>query len=133
MANLEALWIAGELQPGATRRSPRAQAHYTHERISAVLGLPFESIAVDAAGRMDAAALEQRARSAATSARSSRRSARRRSAPSIRCRRSCALRERHGFRVHADAAYGGYFALADNLGAGRARGVRPHRARPTRS
>jgi glutamate/tyrosine decarboxylase-like PLP-dependent enzyme len=27
-----------------------------------------------------------------------------------------ALRERHSFRVHADAAYGGYFTLADNLG-----------------
>jgi len=26
-----------------------------------------------------------------------------------------ALRERHGFRLHADAAYGGYFVLADNL------------------
>jgi len=25
------------------------------------------------------------------------------------------LRERHGFRVHADAAYGGYFLLAGNL------------------
>jgi glutamate/tyrosine decarboxylase-like PLP-dependent enzyme len=28
-----------------------------------------------------------------------------------------ALRGRFGFRVHADAAYGGYFGLADNLGA----------------
>ncbi|PYU09658.1 MAG: aspartate aminotransferase family protein, partial [Acidobacteria bacterium] len=26
-----------------------------------------------------------------------------------------ALRERHGFRIHADAAYGGYFVLAENL------------------
>jgi glutamate/tyrosine decarboxylase-like PLP-dependent enzyme len=26
-----------------------------------------------------------------------------------------ALRDKHGFRVHADAAYGGYFALADDL------------------
>jgi glutamate/tyrosine decarboxylase-like PLP-dependent enzyme len=33
-----------------------------------------------------------------------------------------ALREKHGYRVHADAAYGGYFVLAENLGesAGRA-------------
>jgi len=28
-----------------------------------------------------------------------------------------ALRERYGFRIHADAAYGGYFVLAENLGA----------------
>jgi tyrosine decarboxylase/aspartate 1-decarboxylase len=27
------------------------------------------------------------------------------------------LRERYGFRIHADAAYGGYFVLAENLGA----------------
>src|SRR6267143_767291 len=26
-----------------------------------------------------------------------------------------ALREKHGFRIHADAAYGGYFMLAENL------------------
>ena len=25
------------------------------------------------------------------------------------------LREQYGFRIHADAAYGGYFGLADNL------------------
>jgi glutamate/tyrosine decarboxylase-like PLP-dependent enzyme len=33
-----------------------------------------------------------------------------------------ALRTKHGFRIHADAAYGGYFVLAENLGeeAGRA-------------
>jgi tyrosine decarboxylase/aspartate 1-decarboxylase len=32
-----------------------------------------------------------------------------------------ALREKHGFRVHADAAYGGYFRLAGNLGEEAAR------------
>ena len=26
-----------------------------------------------------------------------------------------ALRERYGFRLHADCAYGGYYVLADNL------------------
>jgi tyrosine decarboxylase/aspartate 1-decarboxylase len=31
------------------------------------------------------------------------------------------LRDRHGFRVHVDAAYGGYFKLASNLGADGAR------------
>ena len=46
MANLEALWIAGELKPGATVVAS-AQAHYTHSRISAVLKLPFESIPAD--------------------------------------------------------------------------------------
>jgi glutamate/tyrosine decarboxylase-like PLP-dependent enzyme len=32
-----------------------------------------------------------------------------------------ALRERYGFRVHVDAAYGGYFALADGLAPAAAR------------
>ena len=44
-----------------------------------------------------------------------------------------ALRERHGFRLHADAAYGGYFGLADNLGAGGPRAPSTGSARPTRS
>src|SRR6201986_2053131 len=39
-ANLEALWIAGQLAPGK-RVVASEQAHYTHGRISAVLGLPF--------------------------------------------------------------------------------------------
>src|SRR5262245_38141813 len=59
MANLEALWIAGELAPGATILGS-AQAHYTHSRISAVLKLPFESVPTDDHGRMNLAALEAR-------------------------------------------------------------------------
>src|SRR5439155_508639 len=34
-----------------------------------------------------------------------------------------ALRREHGFRVHADAAYGGYFVLAENLGEGASRAL----------
>src|SRR5207245_1225217 len=33
------------------------------------------------------------------------------------CPALLALRDRHGFRLHADGAYGGYFGLADNLSA----------------
>jgi tyrosine decarboxylase/aspartate 1-decarboxylase len=40
MANLEALWIAGELDPGATVVAS-AQAHYTHGRFSAFLYVRF--------------------------------------------------------------------------------------------
>ena len=36
-----------------------AQAHYTHSRLSAVLGVPFCPIAIDARGRMDSRALER--------------------------------------------------------------------------
>ena len=56
-ANLEALWIAGQLAPGK-KVVASENAHYTHNRISAVLRLPFESIAADARGRMDLPALE---------------------------------------------------------------------------
>src|SRR3984957_13460778 len=56
-ANLEALWVAGQLAPGK-RIVASEQAHYTHGRISGVLGLPFSSVAADSEGRMDMAALE---------------------------------------------------------------------------
>jgi len=113
MANLEALWIAGELRPGATVLAS-AQAHYTHGRIGAVLKLPFESVPADNLGRMDVAALERRVKAGgvgtvvATLGTTATGSVD--PLPEI-----LALRERHGFRVHADCAYGGYYVLADNL------------------
>ena len=59
MANLEALWVAGRLHPGAAVLAS-AQAHYTLQRISSVLGIDFESVPCDRLGRMDAGALEER-------------------------------------------------------------------------
>ena len=53
MANLEALWVAGQLHPGK-KIAASTQAHYTHHRISRVLGLPFAEVPGDARGRMDA-------------------------------------------------------------------------------
>ena len=113
MANLEALWVAGKLRPGAVVLAS-SQAHYTHGRIGAVLGLPFEMVPCDRLGRMDLRALEERlgrgdvgtvVATIGTTATGSVDSL-----PGI-----LALRERHDFRIHADAAYGGYFGLADNL------------------
>src|SRR5579871_6209558 len=57
-ANLEALWVAGQLAPGKTIAASD-QAHYTHSRISSVLGLPFVSVPTDNNGRMDLTALER--------------------------------------------------------------------------
>ena len=113
MANLEALWVAARLHPGDTILASQ-QAHYTHRRISEVLGLTFEAIACDRNGRMDVEALERRLQSGgigtvvATMGTTAIGSVD--PLPAI-----LALRERHGFRIHADAAYGGYFMLADNL------------------
>jgi glutamate/tyrosine decarboxylase-like PLP-dependent enzyme len=113
MANLEALWVAGELAPGKAVVASE-QAHYTHHRISGVLKLPFEAIHCDEAARMDLDALEDRLKrggvgtvvaTLGTTATGSVDPL-----PEI-----VALRERHGFRLHADCAYGGYFTLASNL------------------
>ena len=52
MANLEALWIAKCLNPGGTILAS-SQSHFTHERICAVLGIPFEFVSCDNRGRMD--------------------------------------------------------------------------------
>jgi len=113
MANLEALWVAGQLQPGR-KIVASAQAHYTHQRISAVLQLEFEPIAVDSFGRMDLEALRKRVARGdvgtvvATMGTTATGSVD--PLPEI-----LALSEKHGFRVHADAAYGGYFALVSTL------------------
>ncbi len=113
MANLEALWIAGELKPGATVLAS-AQAHYTHSRISAVLKLPFESIRTDGRGCMDLGALEQRVKAggAGTVVATLGTTAIGSVDPLPEILR---LRDRYGFRVHADCAYGGYYVLTDNL------------------
>src|SRR2546428_4472230 len=112
MANLEALWVAGQLRPGSAIVASE-QAHYTHQRISAVLGLPFESVPCDGRGRLEVAALERRLErggvgtvvaTIGTTAVGSVDPL-----PAL-----LALRDRHDFRLHADAAYGGYFGLAGN-------------------
>ncbi len=114
MANLEALWVAGQVHPGKKILASE-QAHYTHKRISAVLQLQFESVPCDARGRMDMEALaEIVARGdvgtvVATMGTTATGSVD--PMPEI-----LALRTKHGFRVHADGAYGGYFGLAGNLG-----------------
>jgi glutamate/tyrosine decarboxylase-like PLP-dependent enzyme len=58
MANLEALWVAGQLTPGKKILASE-QAHYTHGRISGVLHLQFTSVPCDARGRMDLAKLRE--------------------------------------------------------------------------
>ncbi|HKD51913.1 MAG TPA: aminotransferase class I/II-fold pyridoxal phosphate-dependent enzyme [Candidatus Acidoferrum sp.] len=115
MANLEAIWVAGQLHPGKKILASE-QAHYTHGRISGVLQLPFEAVPADTLGRMDPDALEKRLERGdvgtvvATMGTTATGSVD--PLPHI-----LALREKHGFRIHADAAYGGYFVLTENLGA----------------
>jgi glutamate/tyrosine decarboxylase-like PLP-dependent enzyme len=107
------LWAAGQLHPGKKILASE-QAHYTHRRISGVLQLAFETVACDARGRMDVDALKESAArgdvgtvvaTLGTTATGSVDPL-----PEI-----LSLREKYGFRIHADAAYGGYFVLAENL------------------
>jgi glutamate/tyrosine decarboxylase-like PLP-dependent enzyme len=113
MANLEALWVAGQLHPGATILAS-TQAHYTHRRLTALLGLPFEAIPCDRRGRMDAPALERRLAAGGVGT----------VVATIGTTATGAvdpldaiveMGTRYDFRIHADAAYGGYFRLVDNL------------------
>jgi len=114
VANMEALWVAGELKPGK-KVLASSQSHYTHSRISAVLKLPYQSIPVDSLGRMDVDALEavlnaedEVALVVVTLGTTAAGSVD--PLPEI-----LKLREKYHFRIHVDAAYGGYFTLADNL------------------
>ena len=113
MANLEALWIASQLHPGKTVVAS-TQAHYTHQRITGVLGIPFETIPCDNRGRMDIPALERRlaAGGVGTVVATMGTTATGAVDPLAAI---VDLRRRFDFRIHADAAYGGYFLLAGNL------------------
>lgn len=114
MANLEALWVAGRLSPGKTVLAS-AQAHYTHGRISEVLALDFATVAARRDGRMDMAALEQQLQSGnigtvvATLGNTG-------IGAVDPLDEILALREKYDFRLHVDAAYGGYFKIAGMLG-----------------
>jgi tyrosine decarboxylase/aspartate 1-decarboxylase len=115
MANLEALWVAGRLHPGK-RVIASAQAHYTHSRLTDVLGIPFAPVAVTTNGRMDVAAVERLLAEGDVGT------------VVVTIGNTglgtvdpladiLALRDRYDFRIHADAAYGGYFGLAGEIDA----------------
>lgn len=113
MANLEALWVASQLRPGK-RIAASDQAHYTHARLCGVLGLGFEPIPCDSRGRLDPSALERALESGsigtvvATIGSTATGSVDPLSA-------LLELRRKYEFRLHADAAYGGYFSLATEV------------------
>ena len=110
MANLEALWVAGQLQPGCILAS--GQAHYTHARLSEVLKLEFEPVPVTSSGSMDVVALRDllKTRKVGTVVATIGTTGVGAVDPLADI---LALRDEFGFRVHADAAYGGYFHIAD--------------------
>jgi glutamate/tyrosine decarboxylase-like PLP-dependent enzyme len=90
------------------------QAHYTHSRISEVLGLDFSAVEVDDSGRMQIEHIEALMRAGdvgtivATMGNTGLGAVDQ--LPAI-----LELADQYEVRVHADAAYGGYFGLASKL------------------
>ncbi|MEU3339394.1 aminotransferase class I/II-fold pyridoxal phosphate-dependent enzyme [Streptomyces sp. NPDC006668] len=109
IANLEALFVARELHPGRGV-AYSADAHYTHGRMCHVLGMKGYPIPTDDRGRISLDSLEDVLRTgevgtvvltAGTTG----------LAAVDPIHTALALRERHGVRLHVDAAYGGFFTL----------------------
>ncbi|MFC9279529.1 pyridoxal phosphate-dependent decarboxylase family protein [Streptomyces collinus] len=109
IANLEALFVARELHPGKGV-AYSTEAHYTHGRMCGVLGVEGFPVPTDDLGRMDLDALEELLRggrvgtvvlTAGTTGLGA----------VEPVHEALALRERHGVRIHVDAAYGGFFTL----------------------
>jgi glutamate/tyrosine decarboxylase-like PLP-dependent enzyme len=109
MANLEALWVARELHPERAIAFSD-QAHYTHRRMCEVINARAVEIPSDARGRIDLDALRDKLKTGevgtvvvttGTTALGA--------VDSIDA--VLELRREFEFRVHVDAAYGGFFTL----------------------
>ncbi len=113
LANLEALWIAAKLHPEKIVVASE-QAHNTHQRITEVLKISFLQVASDSYARMDPNNLETILKTGkvgtvvATLGTTGTGSV-------DPLHDILELRKKYSFRIHVDAAYGGYFILADNL------------------
>ncbi|WP_022834492.1 pyridoxal phosphate-dependent decarboxylase family protein [Salisaeta longa] len=110
VANLEALWVAREQHPDRGFVCSEA-AHYTHTRMAKVLGVRMDTVPTDAHERIDLNALEEVVQkgdvgtvvlTAGTTG----------LGVVDPIADAIALCRSHGVRVHVDAAYGGFFALA---------------------
>lgn len=108
MANLEALWVSSRIHPGK-RIIFSSEAHYTHARMCDLLGLETVTLPVDARGALDVAALEAIPESdrvgtvvvtAGTTA----------AGAVDPIDDVLVAAKKRGWRVHVDAAYGGFFA-----------------------
>ncbi len=109
VANLEALWVARELHPELPI-VVSSEAHYTHRRMCGLLRVPCLEVQATAAGPLDLARLDellakQRVGTVVVTLGTTATGALDPLAALIERRRV------HGFRIHVDAAYGGYYRL----------------------
>src|SRR5215217_3984854 len=109
IANLEALWVARELHPDRAIVSG-ANAHYTHARVSAVLGARHDVVPEDALGGLDLDARAARlARGGVGTVVATPGTTGLGAVDDVAA--IADLCAEHGARLHVDAAYGGFFTL----------------------
>ncbi|MFD4604421.1 pyridoxal phosphate-dependent decarboxylase family protein [Streptomyces sp. NPDC058464] len=109
IANLEALFVARELHPGRGI-AHSADAHYTHGRMCHVLDMTSHPVRTDDQGRMDLDALADVLATGAVGTVVVTAGTTGLGAVDP-VHEILPLAERHGVRVHVDAAYGGFFTL----------------------
>jgi len=95
IANLEALFVARERHPGKAVAAT-ANAHYTHQRMCKLLNIPFIKIPVNPEGIPDLSFLRLHASRIGTLV------------------VTLGTTGLGGIRIHADAAYGGFFKLLED-------------------
>jgi glutamate/tyrosine decarboxylase-like PLP-dependent enzyme len=110
IANLEALFVAREIHPGKAIAAT-ANAHYTHSRMCRVLNTPFIEVPVNAAGDPDMDFLGQHAKEIGTLVVTMGTTGLGNVEP---LRRLIGWASGNDIRIHADAAYGGFFKIIAN-------------------
>jgi glutamate/tyrosine decarboxylase-like PLP-dependent enzyme len=116
IANLEALFIAREIHPGKAIAAS-ANAHYTHKRMCHLLKSDFIEIPVDRFGKPDLNFLKENASKIGTVVVTMGTTGLGYSEPLSDVLN---FTKQHNIRVHADAAYGGFFKLiSDELPSAR--------------
>ena len=107
IANLEALFVSREIHP-QKKIAATSNAHYTHSRMSRVLNTPFLEIPVDEKGIPDFDFIHQHGDEIGTLVVTMGTTGLGFVEP---LEQMLELSSRYGFRIHADAAYGGFFRL----------------------
>ncbi len=109
IANLEALWVARKIHPDKAIAFS-GEAHYTHRRMCDVIGAQSLEVSADSRGRMDLDDLRTKLRSGniGTVVATAGTTGLGAMDPIDELR---GLQKEFGFRIHVDAAYGGFFIL----------------------